>query len=153
MPGDPAVLEDTTLALTTTDLLNAVAVKLPPFWPDSIETWLVQAESQYCLKGVTSSQTKFDHLVQAMTQSDAVKVLDLIHAPPADDPYGHLKDRFPLNPDVEDAGPPPHLHSACFFLRGVCRTGRQGKGVLLPTTSFPSQEQGDLPFWACSARF
>ena len=31
----------------------------------------------------------FDHVVQ-----DAVKVLDLIRAPPQDNPYGHLKSRL-----------------------------------------------------------
>ena len=50
MLGDPAVLGDTDYALTTADLLNNVAVKLPPFWPDNIETWLVQYESQFRLQ-------------------------------------------------------------------------------------------------------
>ena len=39
------------------------------------------------------SQTKFDYVVQAMSQSDAVKVLDLISPPPAD-PYRHIKERL-----------------------------------------------------------
>ena len=56
----------------------AVAVKIPPFWPDNIKTWLVQAESQFRLKGVITSQTKFDYMVQSISQTDAVKVLDLI---------------------------------------------------------------------------
>ena len=92
MPGNPAVIEVIPAALSTADLLNAVAVKLPPFWPDDIETWLVQSESQFRLKGVTTSQTKFDYFVQAMSQSDAVKVLDLIRDSLTDNPYGHLKD-------------------------------------------------------------
>ena len=75
--------------LSAPDFLNTVAVKLPPFWPDNIETWLIQSESQFRLKGVTCSQTKFDYVVQAMSQSDAVKVLDLIRAPPAN-PYRHF---------------------------------------------------------------
>ena len=44
MPGDPDVLYEATLVpavLTTADLLMAVAVKLPPFWPDNIKMWLV----------------------------------------------------------------------------------------------------------------
>ena len=40
------------------------------------------------------SQPKLDHVVQSMSQTDAVKVLDLIRAPPCDDPYGHLKSRL-----------------------------------------------------------
>ena len=97
MPGDPAVLkdpEDVSAVLSVLDLLAAVTVKLPPVWLDNIETWLVQSESQFHLKGVTCSQTKFDYVVQAMSQSEAVKVLDLIRAPPTFNPYQHLKDRL-----------------------------------------------------------
>ena len=61
MPGDSAVLEGVPADLLATNLLNAVAVKLPPFWPDIIETWFVQTESQFQLKEVTVSQTKFDY--------------------------------------------------------------------------------------------
>ena len=98
IPGDPAALDDRAegLVLTAADLLHSVAVKLLPFWPDNFETWLIQSESQFRLKGVTVSQTKFDHVVQCMSQQDAVKVLDLIRAPPHDDPYGHLKSRLLL---------------------------------------------------------
>ena len=80
MPGNPAVLKDTedVPVLSAANLLAAVTIKLPPFWPDIIKTWLVQSESQFRLKGVTCSQTKFDYVVQAMSQSDAAKVLDLI---------------------------------------------------------------------------
>ena len=86
MPGDPAVVKDAETgpaAPSATNLLATVTVKLPPFWPDNIETWLIQSESQFCLKGVTFSQTKFDYVVQVMSQSETVKVLDLIRAPPA----------------------------------------------------------------------
>ena len=50
------LLDSASAALTAADLLNAVAVKLPPFWPDNIETWFMQSESQFRLKGVTASQ-------------------------------------------------------------------------------------------------
>ena len=96
MPGDPAVVQEAKrvpAVLSAFDLLNTVAVKLPPFWPDNIETWLIQLESQFHLKGVMCNQPKFDNVVQAMSQSDANKVLDLIRAPPAN-PYRHLKDRL-----------------------------------------------------------
>ena len=87
MSGELAVLDERPeeLVLTAADLLNTFAIKLPPFWPDNIKTWLIQSESQFRLKGVTVSQTKFDHVVQSMSQNDVVKVLDLILAPPHDD--------------------------------------------------------------------
>ena len=69
-------------------------MKLPLFWPKNIKTWFVQTESQFHLKGVKVSQTKFDYCLQSMTQEVAFKVLDLIRNPPAKDPYQHLKDRL-----------------------------------------------------------
>ena len=55
---DPAILEGVHNALPATDVLIAVAVKLPLFWPENIETWFVQSKSQFRLKGVSVSQTK-----------------------------------------------------------------------------------------------
>ena len=75
MPGEPAVLkevEGVPTTLSAANLLTAIAVKLPPFWPDNIETWLIQFESLFHLKGIRCSQTKFDYVVQAMSQSDTV---------------------------------------------------------------------------------
>ena len=96
MPGDPAVVNGAEIVpseLSASDLLMAVAVKLHPFWPDNTKTWLIHSASQIRQKGVTCSQTKFDFIVQAMSQSDTVKVLVLIRAPPAD-PYQHIKERL-----------------------------------------------------------
>ena len=81
---------------------------------------------------------------QSMSQTDAVKVLDLIRAPPADNPYGHLKDRLlqmyalmdypryetiyslPLSGDMLPSTLMPKMlcllpsdHQACFFLCGT----------------------------------
>ena len=75
-------------ALTAADLLNAFDVKLPPFWLDNIETWLVQSGSQFRLKGVAQSQTKFGYCVQSMSLGDSVKIGNS----PAKDPYCHLKE-------------------------------------------------------------
>ena len=79
-----------------------------------------------------------------MSQSDAVKVLDLIKAIPAEDPYGHLEDRqlmmytltdyahyeaissLPLSGDMLPSALMskrlallPADHQACFFLHGA----------------------------------
>ena len=80
--------------------------------------------------------------MQSMTQEVAVKVLDLIRNPPADNPYQHLKDRllcmFALNdyahdeaianlPRTSDMQPSTRIsgmqgllldgHALCFFYR------------------------------------
>ena len=73
LDGAPAILDGAPAILTAADLLMAVAVKLPPFWLDNIQTWLVQTKSQFRLKGVTASQTKFDYVVQSMSQNNALK--------------------------------------------------------------------------------
>ena len=94
MPGDSAVIGGVPATLSAANLLNAVTVKLPLFSPDNIKTWFVQAESQFPLKGVIVSQTKFDYCVQSKTHEVAIKVLNLIRNSPADDPFQRLKDRL-----------------------------------------------------------
>ena len=146
MPENPAVLDGAkgdSAVLSATDLLMAVAVKLPPFWPDIIKTWLILSEPQFRLKGVVCSQTKFDYVVQAMSQSDAVKVLNLIRDPPADH-YRHIKEcllkmhaltdyeRYEAISNLLPSGDMlpsalmskmlallPADHQACFFLHGA----------------------------------
>ena len=79
---------------TSSHQCQAVAVKLPPFWPDNIDAWFSQVESQFRIKGVTTQQTKFDYVVQAMSQSEVVKVLDLVRNLPNTNPYSTLKDNL-----------------------------------------------------------
>ena len=73
---------------------QAVAIKLPPFWPDNIDAWFSQVESQFRTRNVTAQQTKFDYVVQAMSQQEVVKVLDLVRCPPPLDPFDQLKSRL-----------------------------------------------------------
>ena len=71
--------------------LYAVALKLPVFWPDSCESWFINAESQFHLKNITSSTTKFHHVVASLPQKEIDNVVDIIRNPPAADPYGVLR--------------------------------------------------------------
>ena len=71
--------------------VGAVALKLPPFWPESAEVWFAQAEAQFNIKGISSSTTKFYHCVASMSQEVASQMLDLIRAPPASETYKVLK--------------------------------------------------------------
>ena len=74
--------------------VGAVALKLPPFWPESAEVWFAQAEAQFNIKGINSSTTKFYHCVASMSQEVASQLLDLIRTPPASEPYEILKARL-----------------------------------------------------------
>ena len=73
------------------DLLNTVAVKVPPFRPDSAQAWFVQIEAQLALKRVTVSSTKFYYCISSFNQETANQVLDLIKSPTAREPYEALK--------------------------------------------------------------
>jgi len=45
--------------------IAAVAVKLPPFWPEDPHTWIQQVEAQFVIRGITVDSTKFYHIVAA----------------------------------------------------------------------------------------
>ena len=66
--------------------VNAVAVKLPPFWSGNPEVWFKQIESVFATRKITVQQTKFDYVVQALDNSTAEKVQSVILSPP-EDPY------------------------------------------------------------------
>ena len=71
-----------------------VALKLPVFWPEAAEVWFAQADAQFAIRSITVSKTKFYHAVASLPQDVAAKILDLIPAPPAGDPYEVLRERL-----------------------------------------------------------
>ena len=83
---EPRGLQDiSNLFLTASSSLPVSAnvfMKLPVFWPDAAEVWLVQANSQFAICSVTVSKTKFYHSVAVLPQEVASQILDLILAPP-----------------------------------------------------------------------
>ena len=71
-----------------------VSMKLPTFWPDAAEVWFAQADTQFAIRNVTVSKTKFNHGVAVLPQEVASQILDLIRSPPAGDPYSFLRERL-----------------------------------------------------------
>ena len=65
-------------AATNVVATNAVAVKIPPFWPSDPELWFAQVEAQF----ITSQGTKFAHVVAVLSPEAATEVRDLILTPP-----------------------------------------------------------------------
>ncbi|XP_023348728.1 uncharacterized protein LOC111717460 [Eurytemora carolleeae] len=96
MPGDPTLATGTVNQAESTQSshLYAVALKLPVFWPDSCESWFINAESQFHLKNITASSTKFHHVVASLPQKEIDNVVDIIRNPPAAEPYSVLKSRL-----------------------------------------------------------
>ncbi|CAB4043658.1 gag-pol poly, partial [Paramuricea clavata] len=78
-------------AATNVVATNAVAVKIPPFWPSDPELWFAQVEAQFSVKNMTSQGTKFAHVVAALSPEAATEVRDLILTPPSTNPFDVLK--------------------------------------------------------------
>uniref|UniRef100_A0A5S6QTC1 RNA-directed DNA polymerase n=1 Tax=Trichuris muris TaxID=70415 RepID=A0A5S6QTC1_TRIMR len=80
---------------TTADLhlTSALAVKLPPFWPQNAKVWFAQAEAQFALGRITASLTKFYHTIASLNETVAREVEDLLE-PQGDHPYEHLKQKL-----------------------------------------------------------
>lgn len=74
--------------------LNAVAVKLPDFWPEQAAVWFAQTEAQFAIKNITQQGTKFYYVVSSLPQQVAIRVLDIISLIPPSDPYDVLKARL-----------------------------------------------------------
>lgn len=73
----------------------AVTVKLPTFWSEEPVIWFGQAESQFALKGITSDDTKYHHVISSLDQATAKRIQDiLVSPPPVGLKYMTLKDRL-----------------------------------------------------------
>ena len=114
-------------------LVAGVSPKLPDFWPHAVDVWLSQVESQFRVARITVSQTKYDLAVQKLDQQTALRIQDLLLAPPADSPYEALKERlskftkspyqrladFQEIPDLGDRTPTELLDTLLAGLAGV----------------------------------
>ena len=71
--------------------VNAVALKLPPFWTNQPEIWFAQCEAQFLLRNVTVDDTKFAYIVSSLDSTSAGEVSDIILHPPGLVKYDLLK--------------------------------------------------------------
>ena len=72
-------------------VVSAVAVKIPEFWPERPVTWFAYAEAQFTLQKITVQATKYAYIISALPRDVIVHVLDEVEAPAGDDPYDRIK--------------------------------------------------------------
>lgn len=85
--------------LIMTEHVNAVALKLPTFWPNLPAHWFLQVESQFRTRGITVAKTKYDYVISSLSQDAVATVYDVMAEisasqdtdQPIADPYEHLK--------------------------------------------------------------
>lgn len=81
--------------------VNAVAVKLPAFWPQKPRSWFIPVEAQFRRANITQEQTKFDHVLAVLDPETCDRISDVAENP-GETPYTTLKERllssFSLSP-------------------------------------------------------
>ena len=76
------------------DSIAALSLKLPPFFSSDPNLWFIQAESQFVIRKITQSVTKYHYVIQALTTDALNEVRDIISDPDillSDDPFLKLK--------------------------------------------------------------
>ena len=91
--GDP-VVRITFCVLVIMAHENAVSLKLPTFWTSQPHVWFAQTEAQFHLRSITNEDTMYFHVLAALDQSTATRLLDLINKPPATGKYTAIKKRL-----------------------------------------------------------
>lgn len=84
----------------------AATVRLPDFWQNDPEPWFQHIEAQFHLRGITTDDTKYFHVVAALDPATTRRLMGLLRDPPPTGKYAALKNellhRFQLS-DMERA--------------------------------------------------
>ncbi|UYV70018.1 hypothetical protein LAZ67_7001483, partial [Cordylochernes scorpioides] len=62
----------------STQEINKVSIKIPPFWTDKPEIWFYQVEAQFNINAITSEETKFNYLIAQLEPKYIENVWDII---------------------------------------------------------------------------
>ena len=69
----------------------AATIKLPEFWQHDPAPWFHHIEAQFHLRGITTDDTKYYHVVAALDSSTTRRVMGFLREPPANGKYDALK--------------------------------------------------------------
>ena len=90
-PQATASSSSTPLDVLPSPAVHAVALKLPPFWPNDPVVWFAQVEAQFLTRNITSQSTQFAYVISSLPPEIAQEIRDLLLSPPSDHPYDTLK--------------------------------------------------------------
>ena len=87
------------------------SMKLPGFWADAPLPWFAAAEAQFQLRQVTSQSERFCHVTAALDKATLKKVVHIVTAPDALQPYTILKEALLASHHMTDFQRVELLHS------------------------------------------
>ncbi|XP_070162446.1 uncharacterized protein [Polyergus mexicanus] len=73
------------------NIINKLAIKIPPFWNDEPELWFAQLEGQFVLSGITQDTTKYSYVLSQLDSRQIKEVKDIITQPPDANKYEAIK--------------------------------------------------------------
>lgn len=83
--------------------INAVKIRVPPFWKNDPQLWFLQLEAQFTLCNIVSDLTKFNTVVGNVEAHFLDPVKDLIRNPPANNRYETIKTRLTTKFEESDS--------------------------------------------------
>lgn len=74
--------------------LERISLRAPPFWKPDPRLWFFQVEAQFSNAGITSDQTKFNHVVAAIDSDILAHITDFLLNPPVENKYEAFKNKL-----------------------------------------------------------
>lgn len=90
-PTTPTVTFTNASSSAQDNVVNRVAVKVPPFWDENPEIWFAQVEAQFANAGVISDISRFNTVVAAIETKILTQITDAVLQPPETGKYVNLK--------------------------------------------------------------
>lgn len=71
--------------------LQFASIKIPPYWSNRPDLWFLHVETQFRMRNITASNTKYDHVLAALPPETMELVADILLNPPTTNKYDSLK--------------------------------------------------------------
>lgn len=91
LPRDENIASGSEAPIVLSQQTSLISIKIPPFWNNRPDLWFLQIETQFRLKNITASNTKYDYLVASLNSQTMESVADVLVSPPTQEKYENLK--------------------------------------------------------------